>query len=176
MLTGGLVQVVRHAISLRLGCPRRRAWHEERSPVWRTARVMLLVVTLGASPALAASFQCGTAPNGSPYCSYSGPVHYSYVNENGSVLLFWDPSITLAEVEAAALAAGWTGLSLFDAAAVQILPDPQEPTDPDNLGFAELVYSTLLVAQTSGLEVSIQMRPPVYAGRLRIDRIWMKGP
>lgn len=149
------------------GCrvPRRRHAHRA---TWVAVTLTLTLSALAfPAPTEAASFTCVITTSGVPACTYTGPVRFTYANENGSVLLFWDASITAAQVQAEAASVGLEAPDyvLFEAAALNATATPD---------FAAFAYATMLTAQVSGAEVGIQMRPPSYSGRLRIDRIHLR--
>ncbi len=108
----------------------------------------------------AAAPQCN-ANDGKPFCGYVGKVKSIYVNTANSILLYFDTNLDLTNAADA-------GLSVSKASAAIIKVD-------DNPEFAKLFYSTALAAQSTGRNITIQMRG-VLNGYLIIDRIWLYAP
>ncbi len=117
---------------------------------------LVLAILLSSNAALAAKPTCSVASSG--YCQYIGPVRQVYVNSGNLILLTFDVGIDPAD----AAIAGFTP-SRGDAAAYPVDENPE---------FGKLLYSTMLTAQASKRQVTIQMRG-TSSGYLKIDRIWM---
>ena len=125
-----------------------------------------------------ASFFCATNSNGLAYCVYSGPVHYTYVNDNHLILIYPDSSITAAHMESEMIGAGYEAywgvdVTSFIAMAVRIPADSADPDFHRQSEFADKAYATALAAQLAGRNVYLQMRGG-FGGYLRADRIWVE--
>ena len=107
--------------------------------------------------ASAAQPTCHSYSSG-PYCQYVGKVSKVYVNDGNMILLYFD-----TPMDASAPANVGMSATRINAAAFLL---------SDNVDFGKLLYSTLLSAQASNREVTVQMRGD-YSGYVVIDRIWL---
>ncbi|ARC91144.1 hypothetical protein B6A42_01950 [Vibrio coralliilyticus] len=105
----------------------------------------------------AAAPTCSSQHGG--YCSYSGSVKSIYVNKGGSILMYFDQAMSPSEPSKANM-----NVTQFSAGIINISDNPE---------FAKMFYSTALAAQSTGRNITIQMRGS-QSGYPVIDRIWLK--
>jgi hypothetical protein len=123
--------------------------------VWAASALLTLTFV---APANAGAPQCSTW-NGQGYCQYVGRVSSAYVNDGNQIILYFDTPMD----PGAPASVGISGVSVYSAATYRMT---------DNMDFGKALYASLLAAQSRGATVEVQMWG-VYAGYLKIDRIWV---
>lgn len=96
--------------------------------------------------------------SGGNFCQYTGTVSRLYVNDSNMILMYFDSAVDVSVPQSVGIDAT-TGV----ATALSVTDKPE---------FAKMFYSTVLAAQASKREVSIQMRG-TQSGYLKVDRIWL---
>jgi len=112
-----------------------------------------------ASPRAQAQQNFGCQAISPPFCQYTGLVTKVYVNRANLVLAYFEQPIDIS----LAASVGISGITNGTAVSLDRGAHPE---------FAELYYSTLLTAHSTGKTVTIQMREGAF-GYLQADRIWL---
>lgn len=112
------------------------------------------------STILSISFLFAAAPTCHPakYCQYTGKVQRIYVNHANHILVYFDTAIDPKLSHDIGYNNTRNNAAIVDA--------------NENKIFADYFYSTLLTAQASNREITIQMRG-VLGGYLKADRIFL---
>jgi len=123
-------------------------------------KIILILATFVSSFAFSGAPTCHTHSSG-PYCQYTGQVEKVYVNTGGHILLYFDVLMDSSVPSNVGL-----NVSNYFAAIYPLNDFPE---------FGNLLYSTMLAAQATGRNVTVQMRKTLH-GYLEIDRIWLDSP
>ncbi len=121
-------------------------------------RYLIFFITFIVSSYIQAATPTCHVHSGGNFCQYNGSVDRLYVNSGNMILMYFDSAVDVSVPQGVGINAT-TGV----ATAISITDSPE---------FAKMFYSTVLAAQASKREVSIQMRG-TKSGYLKVDRIWL---